>query len=48
MSTLIADTRDRITRSERIRATTLACCSGLLGIVFIAMLVADEAQAAGF
>jgi hypothetical protein len=48
MSALIADTRERITRSERIRATVFACFSGLLGVVFIALLVADEAHAAGF
>jgi len=48
MSALIADTRDRISHSERIRATALACFSGLLGVVFIALLVADEAHAAGF
>ena len=27
--------------------TALACFSGLLGVVFIAQLVADEAQAVG-
>jgi hypothetical protein len=48
MSALIADTRELITRSERIQATVLACFSGLLGVVFIALLVADEAHAAGF
>jgi hypothetical protein len=48
MSALIADTRERITRSERLRATALACVSALLGVVFIALLVADEAHAAGF
>ena len=47
MTTLIADTRERISKSERIRATALACFSGLLAVVFIAQLVADEAQAAG-
>jgi hypothetical protein len=51
MSTLIAeisDTRERISRSERIRVAALACFSGLLGVAFIALLVADEAHAAGF
>jgi len=48
MSALIADTRECITRSERIRATAFACFSGLLGVVFVALLVADEAHAAGF
>ncbi|HEY6202318.1 MAG TPA: hypothetical protein VI056_04680 [Candidatus Limnocylindria bacterium] len=48
MSALIADTRERISHSERIRTTALACFSGLLGVVFIALLVADEAHAAGF
>lgn len=47
MSALIADTRERISRSERIRAAALACFSGLLAVVFIAQLVADEAHAAG-
>jgi len=47
MSTLIADTRERITRSESIRVTALACFSGLLAVIFIALLVADEVQAAG-
>lgn len=48
MSALIADTRERITHSERLRVAALACFSGLLGVVFIALLVADEAHAAGF
>jgi len=48
MTALIADTRDRISHSERLRMTALACFSGLLGVVFIAQLVADEAQAVGF
>jgi hypothetical protein len=47
MAALIADTRERITRSERLRMTALAAFSGLLGVVFIAQLVADEAQAIG-
>jgi hypothetical protein len=47
MSALIADTRERITRSESLRVTALACFSGLLGVVFIALLVADEVHAAG-
>jgi hypothetical protein len=47
MSALIADTRERITHSERLQATVLACFSGILGVVFIALLVADEVQAAG-
>ncbi len=47
MSALIADTRERIGRSERIRMTALACFSSLLAVVFIALLVADEAHAAG-
>lgn len=48
MSALIADTRERITSSGSIRVTGLACLSGLLAVVFIALLVADEVQAAGF
>jgi len=36
MSALIADTRERITRSERLRITALACFSGILGGAFIA------------
>jgi hypothetical protein len=47
MTALIADTRERITKSERLRTTALAAFSGLLGVVFIAQLVADEAQAIG-
>ena len=47
MTALIADTRERISQSERLRMTALACFSGLLGVVFIVQLVADEAQAAG-
>ena len=48
MSALIADTRERIVRSEPLRITALACFSGLLAVVFIALLVVDEVQAAGF
>jgi hypothetical protein len=48
MSALIADTRERITQSEPLRTAVLACFSGLLGVVFIALLVADEAHAAAF
>jgi hypothetical protein len=47
VAALIADTRERITNSERVRLVALACFSGLLGVVFIAQLVADQAQAAG-
>jgi len=45
---LIADTRERFVRSEPLRITALACFSGLLAVVFIALLIADEVQAAGF
>ena len=51
MSTLIAEisgTREHISRSERLRVTAFACFSGLLGVAFIALLIADEAHAAGF
>ena len=48
MSALITDTREIIRRSERVRVTALACFSGLLGVVFIALLVADEVHAAAF
>jgi len=48
MSGLIADIRERITHSEHVRVAALACFSGLLGVVFIALIVADEAHAAGF
>lgn len=47
MTALIADTRERISKSERLRVTALTCFSVLLGVVFIAQLVADEVQAAG-
>lgn len=48
MTALINDTRERITNSEGLRVTALACFSGILGVVFIAQLVADEVHAAGF
>jgi hypothetical protein len=48
MSALIADTRERVTHSELLRTTAFACFSGLLGVVFVALLVADEVHAAGF
>jgi hypothetical protein len=47
MTALIANTRERIANSERVRTIALASFSGLLALVFIAQLVADEAQAAG-
>ncbi|HEV8230471.1 MAG TPA: hypothetical protein VGQ86_10965 [Candidatus Limnocylindria bacterium] len=47
MSELINDTRDYIASSERIRVTALACFSALLAVIFFALLVADEVQAAG-
>ena len=47
MAALIADTRERISKNERLRTLALATFSGLLGVVFIAQLIADEAQAVG-
>ena len=46
MSTLIAATRERIDHSERLRMALLSGVSFLLGLVFVGLLVADEAHAA--
>lgn len=46
MSTLIASTRDRIDHSERLRMALLSGASFVLGLVFVALLIADEAHAA--
>lgn len=48
MTALIAGTRERLVRSEPLRLTAFACFSGVLAVVFIALLIADEVQAAGF
>lgn len=47
MSDLVIATRTRIDQSERVRVALLSAASFILGIAFIAMLVADEATAAG-
>ena len=48
MSDLVFTTRSRIGRSERIRMALLSGVSFVLGLTFLALLVADEARAAGF
>ena len=47
MSELVIATRTRIDQSERVRVVLLSGLSFLLGVAFIAMLIADEATAAG-
>ncbi|HET7700091.1 MAG TPA: hypothetical protein VFM06_04390 [Candidatus Limnocylindria bacterium] len=46
MSELVVATKTRIDQSERMRVALLSALSFVLGIAFIAMLVADEATAA--
>ena len=46
MSELVQATRTQLDRSERLRVALLSGMSFVLGLVFIAMLVADEAHAA--
>lgn len=47
MSDLVFTTRSRIGQSERIRMALLSGVSFVLGLTFLALLVADEARAAG-
>ncbi len=47
MSELVIATRTRIDQSERVRVALLSGLSFVLGVTFIAMLIADEATAAG-
>ena len=46
MSQLVVTTRDRLDRSERLRMALLSGLSFVLALVFIGLLVADEARAA--
>ena len=48
MSKLVTATRTRIGQSESTRMALLSASSFLLGLVFIALLVADEARAVSF
>lgn len=47
MSELVIATRTRIDQSERVRVALLSGLSFVLAVAFIAMLIADEATAAG-
>ncbi len=47
MSKLVIDTRVRIERSERLRMALLTAVDVVLGVAFVAMLLADQARAAG-
>jgi hypothetical protein len=48
MSKLVSATRTRLDQSERLRLALLSGISFILGITFLAMLVADEARAVSF
>ena len=47
MSKLVIDTRSRFERSERLRVAVLTCVNVLLAMAFFALLLADQARAAG-
>jgi len=47
VSRLVIATRERIDQSEGLRMALLSGLSFLLGITFLALLVADQAHAAG-
>lgn len=47
MSKLVLATRERIDTSERLRMALLSGASFVLGLTFVALLIADEAHAAG-
>jgi len=47
MSKLVVATRTRLDQSEGLRMALLSGASFLLGLVFVALLIADEAHAAG-
>lgn len=47
MSKLVADTRQQFERSERLRMAVLTGLNILLAVAFFAMLLADQARAAG-
>ena len=46
MSKLVETTRDRLDHSESLRMALLSGVSFLLGLAFVALLVADQAHAA--
>jgi hypothetical protein len=48
MGKLVIATRTRIDRSEGVRMALLSGMSFVLGLTFLALLVADEVSAAGF
>ena len=48
MSEIVFATRTRISQSEGLRMALLSGVSFVLGLTFIAFLVADQAHAAGF
>lgn len=48
MSKLVLATMDRIDHSEALRMALLSGASLLLGLLFLGLLIADEAHAAGF
>ena len=47
MSKLVNATMDRIDQSEPLRMALLSGASFVLGVVFLALLIADQARAAG-
>lgn len=47
MSKLVLATMDRIDQSESVRMALLTGASVILGILFLGLLIADEAHAAG-
>ncbi len=47
MARLVSDTLTQIDRSARLRALLLSGLSFALGLTFIALLIADEANALG-
>jgi hypothetical protein len=47
MSELVLATRSRISQSEGLRMALLSGVSFVLGLTFLALLVADQAHAAG-
>jgi hypothetical protein len=46
VSHLVDTTRERLDRSESLRMAILGAVSFVLGLTFLALLVADEARAA--
>lgn len=48
MSEIVIATRTRISQSETLRTALLSGVSFVLGLTFIALLIQDQAHAAGF